>query len=523
METNTNSSGAIRPGFVKRCRAVLFTWRTARRLLVGVAVLVTLIAVFHAEEDWRGKRAWERFRNEWEAKGERFDMAAFMPKPVRDEQNFVKTPFFVRLMEKKEQQPEGQRGTARDGFRVVRPELAIDLYGGAKDWPSFGYLETGKLTDLGKWQNFYRGNTNFTSKSVPQDPAHDVLSALRKFDSIRKELLEANQRPFAVLPPLSHDDFEPLMSFFSAAKGLLQYLRLHAAACLEAGQSDQALADIKLSFRLAEALRSNHVQISHLVRIAVLAISANAIWEGLARHQWNQEQLVELQRIVSSVDLLADFNLTMRSGRAYADEAYDSMRRQHSLPPLSGVSGDTDPAIRALGRMSGLIPSWFFYQNQIRENQLFQECLLTPAELKQHRVPRERYEAIGQSPWLKRRTPFNIFAGLLAPLLTKHAAKTARGQTILDEAAVACALERFRLSNSNYPDRLEELVPRFIERLPTDVMGGELLKYRRSTEGGYVLYSVGWDEKDDGGVHRPSKGALLADEEGDWVWQLPAK
>ena len=32
-------------------------WRILRRILVALAILVTLIAVIYAEEDWRGKRA----------------------------------------------------------------------------------------------------------------------------------------------------------------------------------------------------------------------------------------------------------------------------------------------------------------------------------------------------------------------------------------------------------------------------------------------------------------------------------
>jgi hypothetical protein len=40
------------------------------------------------------------------------------------------------------------------------------------------------------------------------------------------------------------------------------------------------------------------------------------------------------------------------------------------------------------------------------------------------------------------------------------------------------------------------------------------LLYRRSNGGGYLLYSIGWDEKDHGGVPGKSK------EEGDWVWEI---
>jgi hypothetical protein len=442
---------------------------------------------------------------------------------VPDEQNFAKTPLFVALMEKKRQPPEEQTETARRHTWTLPSELATDIYGGAYDSPPFGSFETGKLTDLEKWQDFYKRNTNFVSKSEPHGPAHGILLALSKFDPIRKELLEANQRPFACLPAHSYFDLEPLLSFLAEAKGLSQYLRLHATACLEAGENDQALADIKLNFRLREALMSDPMLISHLVGIAVLAISADPIWEGLARDQWNQERLLEIQNAVSTIDLLADFNLLLRGERAYRVEVYEIMRRQHAIPSPRGNSSDVPTQLKTLVRMSGMIPSWFFYRNQINENQLLQEFILTPSELEKRRVPRQRYEAIERSLGSEGRALYNIFAALGAPYLARDAGKTARAQTVLDQVAVACALARFRLSNNDYPDRLEELVPRFIEKLPTDVMSGEPLKYRRSADGGYVLYSVGWNQKDDGGVRRPNKGTSVADEEGDWVWVMPRK
>src|SRR5207249_5543411 len=48
----------------------LFNRRMFRGLLFGSVCLATLIALVYAEEDWRGKRAWENFKREWEARGE---------------------------------------------------------------------------------------------------------------------------------------------------------------------------------------------------------------------------------------------------------------------------------------------------------------------------------------------------------------------------------------------------------------------------------------------------------------------
>jgi hypothetical protein len=60
-------------------------WRILRRSLIALAVLATLIAIFYTEEDWRGKRAWETYQREWEAKGEKFDWQVFIPPSVPDD------------------------------------------------------------------------------------------------------------------------------------------------------------------------------------------------------------------------------------------------------------------------------------------------------------------------------------------------------------------------------------------------------------------------------------------------------
>ena len=78
----------------------LLSWRIARRWLFAAACLATLIGLFYAVEDWRGKRAWEQCRRELEAKGAVLDWNAFIPAPVPDDENVFKAPkmteWFVR-------------------------------------------------------------------------------------------------------------------------------------------------------------------------------------------------------------------------------------------------------------------------------------------------------------------------------------------------------------------------------------------------------------------------------------------
>jgi hypothetical protein len=126
-----------------------------------------------------------------------------------------------------------------------------------------------------------------------------------------------------------------------------------------------------------------------------------------------------------------------------------------------------------------------------------------------------------------RPTPYNLFAGLLLPALEKASKKTAVAQTYVNLARIACALERYRLANGNYPETLDVLMPKFISKLPHDVINGQPLKYHRSADGTFVLYSVGWNETDDGGevvrnVGKDGKERAVDQDKGDWVWRYPA-
>ena len=60
--------------------------------------------------------------------------------------------------------------------------------------------------------------------------------------------------------------------------------------------------------------------ISHLVRIAMLQITLQPIYEGLAEHKWSDAQLAELDAELAKLDFLADYEFSARSERACACE-----------------------------------------------------------------------------------------------------------------------------------------------------------------------------------------------------------
>jgi hypothetical protein len=110
-----------------------------------------------------------------------------------------------------------------------------------------------------------------------------------------------------------------------------------------------------------------------------------------------------------------------------------------------------------------------------------------------------------------------LFAKLFLPALKKASMRFSRGQATAYQAGLACAIERYRLAHSKYPDALTDLVPKYLARIPHEIISENPMRYQQTAEG-YVLYSAGWDGKDDGGEFlRPQKGE--EPEKGDWVWR----
>jgi hypothetical protein len=71
-------------------------------------------------------------------------------------------------------------------------------------------------------------------------------------------------------------------------------------------------------------------------------------------------------------------------------------------------------------------------------------------------------------------------------------------QVYLDLVNLAFGLAGYRCDHGNYPTRLAQLCPEYIDELPLDAFGGDDLHYQRE-EAGYLLYSAGPNMRDDGG------------------------
>jgi hypothetical protein len=540
----------------------LFRWIVRRSVFLAVC-LVTLVALAYAVENWRGKRAWESFKREAATRGETMDVQSVIPPTVPEEQNIVAAPLFQPLCN--EFDPEWRKlHTGPNGLTNEADRLKLDIGRMNDPWPeneSANWM-IGRRSDLKAWQAYYRNPSppsahsgmsapgyevpasatltnlpapqavpEFPIAPQPQTPAADVLLALSKYDAVLDELRAASARPRARFPVRYEDGFNALLPHLARMKGISQFLRLRAAAELEAGLTNEAAADVELSLRLVDLLREEPLLISQLVRIAQLNVALNSLWEGLADHRWTDAQLAAFERRLGSLDFLADYQQAMRGERACCSSTIDHVRRLRNADVLGIASdesgGGPDDVERFLQAVVfHLIPGGWFDQNKVSIGRLHLEFMLPGVDREARQVSPSNVSrstsTLGQR--LQHRSPYNWFGGLLMPALGGASARFAQGQTSADLARVACALERHRLAHGQYPETLEVLAPALIPKLPHDVISGQPLKYRRTDDGSFVLYSIGWNEKDDGGTVVFNKDKRNSNwKQGDWVWQYPAK
>jgi hypothetical protein len=94
--------------------------------------------------------------------------------------------------------------------------------------------------------------------------------------------------------------------------------------------------------------------------------------------------------------------------------------------------------------------------------------------------------------------------------------RDAENSARLRTAATALAIERYRLKHGGkQPETLSALVPEYLSAMPIDPFTGEALQYRKQADG-FVVFSVGADRQDDGGMatvakKRGASGASAAD------------
>ena len=455
----------------KRFFKWLICGRIQKRIWVSIGIFILLAALVEQSLKRAERSGWENWKAKWEAKGEKFDIASVIPPKVPDHQNFAKSQFFSPLFDHDADSPKFNK--ARDRFDI-------------KTASSLRYAwRKGKHRDFVVWESAF-------------------------YESDLAKLADDLKRPHCRFNIRYDDGFAAVLPHLSTMKNAATLFALSSAQRLSKGDTTGAWQDTLNGIRLGEQLRTEPFLISQLVRIAILEMNFQTYWEGQINNQWSAEQLTAFQETFQSIDLLAGMESAIRAERNMVNHWFTSVAQ----------GGTQNQGFDELISSLDFFPAIFFYSNQYQINRILTEIILPGIDVSNRKLNVHQFNKM-EEEILDLKSSFLPFrhaiALMMLPGLDKYALKLSQTQAALDQSAIVAALERYRLAEGIYPEKLTALTPKFIAKIPGDLFHDQGLVYRIKEDDSFTLYSTGYNGTDDGGEFLIS-GESIDFAKGDWPW-----
>jgi hypothetical protein len=310
------------------------------------------------------------------------------------------------------------------------------------------------------------------------------------------------------------------------ARVLTQTLAQRAQCYLLLNQPEAALHELTLIHDLCRTLTRRPVRlVPAMINVAVAGVYVSTMADGLRLKVWREPQLVAIEQQLEEVNLMLPVTEAMQLERFTLLRTFESGQvakllrssEDFAMPPAKANSFRKLKDARYA--LLTLVPRGWIYQNMATIGSLHQGFLDAVDGRGKVIFPRELDGAQASTQQIAQHSsPATFLAAVAFPDFTRAWQVLGRRQTLVNEAFLACALERHRLAHGRYPESLGALVPEFADAVPPDVINGQPLHYRLGEDGTFLLYSAGWNGVDDGGLVCRLQGGATDILRGDWVW-----
>lgn len=471
-----------------------------RRLLQAggvVLFLVAAVAVTLLVEHLRGAWQLRSTLRELQARGERLNIQQLLP-PARS----AASNSMDRLM---------SSATGLDGSSHLNP-------------PAMRLAAPGRgisATRLDSWEGM--GGTNIGWDMVEAW----VNGHAAELAELQEALAQPVCRPVVDLSP----GFTVALPHLTKVKSATISLSLLTAHAAHAGNFDAALGGLRSMFRIESVLANEPITISQLVRVATAAIAFNRAWDVLHAQDWSEEQLRQLQAAVPMTRFAEAMVYGLEGERAMFLPSVDQLSAddldgmlEGSLfepvggPPVSGVvRGRLWDAAARFGNLRARVFR-FGWGDQAQATYLDAvDRVLVAARAAVGAASRDAFSRLNLDAFLQpaglRESLRTAYARIALFALARSVDKGLVADVHRDLLLTDIALQRHHRRHGRYPGALEDLVPDFLPAVPVDAMDGRPLRYLPEPGGAFVLWSVGEDQRDDGGDPAP------ADREPTYWWR----
>jgi hypothetical protein len=491
----------------------------ASRILLIITGFVLLVAaltayLFHAKR----KSAVDNYRAELVAKGEKLTISELVPPGVRAEQNSLAT------------------------FQSANRLLAKYRFFDTNAPSPMRYVKPGKALVAWAQPDVRNEKTNTWNECQAAAAEEEELT----------QLLESIiERPVLHFHLDYGGGFSVLLPHLAPLKRCEQHLSITAICDLQRGDPESATLKIRAMLAIVKGMENERLIVSQLHRIAIANIAVAATWELIQSPKVTDEQLATLQREWTAAEFLYGAENALLMQRALCEDAAARMRQSstefreqatmYSRNSTPGPSGWFDQAAN-MAVLKTKESVWRFAWSDPDELKMLrgQQIILDSIRLARRGQPFEsalRQQETGLAALGVRvqssdpdRTLYgideNVSSMMSQSLLSiqRFSYRIFRIEAVRQLVIGAIALKRYQLGHGIYPTRLSGLTPEFVAAVPHDPVDGKPLRYRLNSDGTFILYSVGEDEKDDGGdpsPATPSKSTTWLQGR-DWVWPQSA-
>jgi hypothetical protein len=490
--------------------------RTIRRVALATAVVTVLAASlavgYYGYQNLRARWAWRSFQASLQHRGESLRLASLLPAPAPDAVNFARSPSFADLLNR-----TNHLADLLNRLEDFDPDVGTLVFTGWRsqaDAPLQPFLTSVQQAtglETNRMAMSSRHNRPALRRSAPQagaatnrtELAAAFLDAVEP-DRSRLGELAAAAATATMFQVNTNSDIGAVLRPDSQPIRLLERLHLvfqvRASAELAWGRNTEAAEDVLTGLRLAQLARQLPDTRS-MARVQwLLARSLQPLWEGLSQQAWTEPQLAAFQSELAGFNLLADYTNAVRRVVLAHIELWRAIPGSTNMQAALAAA---DVRAYLLNPEWQLQPSAWWFDNCIRLYGAGQNAIQRvdlgagrigddSSGLDLNGLPLDpaTLELLQQWIWLQ--TPASV----------------AFAQTSVNQALVACALERFRLANGAYPASLQPLVPSLLASIPHDAVSGRPIIYQEDGGTNFILRGVGPNGVDD-------RKSATSD---DWLW-----
>lgn len=333
------------------------------------------------------------------------------------------------------------------------------------------------------------------------------------------ELVERNRRSLDLLAEASskacyrsYDWSKPsyTMNFTDAVKTIraIKILAVEAVLLADAGDTPGALKRCRVGLRFTSLLLDEPFLIRGLIAMGsakVTMIAANRI---LAGREVDPKVLEEWIKELDPEAWRARFARVIPGERALGLESGLALARGNAAPMEDSVSSLSKNRI------------WIWLIRPALKSQilLFQRAYEKLAKISSWPFYQQREGLAEIRAELKAGSPTARLLGSLYPDYEAPFLKEASLEAVMSATRTGLACRLYKKNTGRFPENLEALVPEYLAAAPVDPFTGKPFVYRLSSDE-LLIYSLGSNQKDDGGRMTYMITQLIEDKDDDWTWR----